>query len=472
MTMYQIFFAVSFACALFICTTYILLPGRRRYQGFLILINNIGLALYTGSSLIALPNPKKTVQCAADGLTEANWDNNTKCAVQGAMFVLGTHMCLWAALAIMINLHMNVVWRSKLLERYSIFVYSAIILISVALTVIPAVQRDIEAQPGFLCAVSADVVNQIFFYPQSVAVGGILLLHIATGSWMFAVSRRVSDGKKNWKKWVRKQIRMQWRPAAFTALSQAAWFAFFVVYRTNYDKIKNHVTSETPWIRAWVFCILQVNSTEGPAKCQSIAAPYIPGLAGAAFGVSIGILIGVFNSLVLISPQIMREWREYLGFARPISRATSLSSGTDFEMSVSDGKDGGKSGSGYPVTRQPSQSGPTEETGRHPQRTSSEASFNLSTTVESRSPSPPATPTSTTPIISSKRTRPGVEFADTHLNLPSSRPVLRLDPIAPRPGAPSIRTDKLQYPAAVDIDTRVSGDSTGPGGRYTKPDGW
>ncbi|TPX61928.1 hypothetical protein PhCBS80983_g00879 [Powellomyces hirtus] len=317
MTMYQVFFAISFLCAVFICITYVVLPGRRRYQGFLILMNNIGLALYTGSSLVALPDAK-AVQCAADGITGATYEN-TRCAVQGMVFTAGVQLCLFAAVAVVVNLHMNVVWRSTIMERHQYVVYTAVLAVAAVLTALTAHYRAIEAMPGFLCTIAIDHADNIFFYPQMVGVFGMLLLHVATGIWMVVVSRRT---RRESKRWALQQLRMQWRPAAFTMMTQVTWFSFWLCYKLNHIKIEG-MSAATPWVKEWFKCVITAGTLgglkgTGPTEiCEPIAQDHVPNMFLVAVGLSIGILVGVFNSLVLISPQIIGEWKEFLGLQPP-----------------------------------------------------------------------------------------------------------------------------------------------------------
>ncbi|KAI8820434.1 uncharacterized protein EV422DRAFT_70110 [Fimicolochytrium jonesii] len=322
MVLYQVIFFISFVCGLFLMITHIILPNRRRYQGILILLNNFGLTLYTGSSLAAFPNVKRNVQCAPDGIAAANWDNNSACAVQGLLFVGGVHLCLFAAFAIVVNLHFSVVWQSRHMERFRYAVYAFVIGGPATLTGLVASGRHIEAQPGFLCSVSTDKANELFFFVQAALVVTMLVLHIITAIWMYIVTKRAHSSQSQ--KMLSEQIKMQWRPALFTFVAQVAWFAFYLVYTKTYNSVKELLASDptkSSWAADWFTCIVKfslippsnASSTNAQDFCAPLAEPHLPNMNLVAFGLCIGLFVGLWNVIILISPQVIKEWKVALG---------------------------------------------------------------------------------------------------------------------------------------------------------------
>jgi hypothetical protein len=72
--------------------THIFLPSRRKNQGFFIVWNNLGVAIYSTAVFFIFPDANR-VQCA-DAVTDATFSNNNTCLIQGSLFIFGCTLAM------------------------------------------------------------------------------------------------------------------------------------------------------------------------------------------------------------------------------------------------------------------------------------------------------------------------------------------------------------------------------------------
>ncbi|KAJ3330506.1 hypothetical protein HDU76_005508 [Blyttiomyces sp. JEL0837] len=117
---------VSSFCAFLILLTHVLLKGRRKGPSanwVYIAAIQVGVICFTLPVVVlelasqgkdgGFPGGKE-VQCN-DDLTEATAAGNKMCLVQGALFTFGVTFAVSIAAAMIVNLHLLIVWRIKLL---------------------------------------------------------------------------------------------------------------------------------------------------------------------------------------------------------------------------------------------------------------------------------------------------------------------------------------------------------------------
>jgi hypothetical protein len=140
---------------------------------------SLSIFLFSMVVFFSVGNPKR-LQCAADGITPGEFNNNSLCAAQGAILIFGSFStCLWCA-ALILNLHVHTVWNSNFFtNKYALLnlicwgIPAAIMSIALGL-------HAIKFEFANLCLVSMDYIFPMFFYPLAAIVCPSFLIHIST----------------------------------------------------------------------------------------------------------------------------------------------------------------------------------------------------------------------------------------------------------------------------------------------------
>jgi hypothetical protein len=142
---FGIVLSISTLAAMFVILTHLYLPSRRTPHGYLIASLNIGVCIYTIGAFLAFPDPRTTL--CASSLERSNMENNLKCLLQGILITFGVNAAILFMSAIIINLHLNVVWRSQILERKHSIVQAFVWILAGVFTAIPVIFKQIESTP-------------------------------------------------------------------------------------------------------------------------------------------------------------------------------------------------------------------------------------------------------------------------------------------------------------------------------------
>ncbi|KAJ3108863.1 hypothetical protein HDU97_010135 [Phlyctochytrium planicorne] len=279
---------------------------RRRFQGSLIVANNIGVFLLTGSTFLTIPDVKDAI-CASP-VEDATFANNKRCLAQGSLFMFGSCVAVIYAFNIILNLHLNLVWRNRVLEDYAILLHIVSCIAAFAMTFPISWSLNGDVLPTFYCVVKAEKALAWYFAPQSVFVSISVILSIITSGYIYSVSRGTVDDTK---KWVKQQIRIQWRSILLTLVFIFTWMQFFLIYEIALPKFLG-VDSKTPWVVEWVTCVIK-NAPNGQNACLSVSGPNVLDLKIISPCLVIGGMVGFWNVLIFITqPSFFKEWREFV----------------------------------------------------------------------------------------------------------------------------------------------------------------
>ncbi|KAJ3217425.1 hypothetical protein HDU67_008008 [Dinochytrium kinnereticum] len=290
-------------CALMVVISHLALHRRRRFQGSLIAANNIGVFMLAGSTFLTIPDMNNLL-CASQ-YEEATFTNNNLCYAQGSIFILGASL---AVIYASINLHLSVVWRNKVMEKFPVTVHVISCMAAFAMSFPIIYTKSGTTMPTFYCTVQPEKANAWYFAPQSVLLGVSVILHICTAGFIYSVSRGTADDAK---KWVRQQVRMQWRSMLLTFVFLFTWLQFFLIFEIALPKVIG-VNSSTPWVVEWVKCVIK-NAPNGQEICSKVAGPNVLDVRIVSPFLVLGGLVGFFNVLIFMTQgSLFREWHELI----------------------------------------------------------------------------------------------------------------------------------------------------------------
>ncbi|KAI8850288.1 hypothetical protein BC829DRAFT_164845 [Chytridium lagenaria] len=269
-------------------------------------MNNFGVFMLCGSTALTIPSMERLL-CASQ-IEEATFSNNTLCMVQGAVFMFGSCLASNYASAIIINLHLSLVWRSKIMERCAWLVHVICLALSFGITFPIVFTKSGTTMPTFYCTVQPEKATTWYFAPQAVLLGISVTIHLATAWYIYSVSRGSVDDAK---KWVKKQVKMQWRSLLLTFVFVFTWIQFFIIYEIALPKVVG-VNSSTPWVVDWIKCVVK-NAPNGQSICAtSVAAPNVLDMRWIAPCLILGGMVGFWNVLIFITQgTLFKEWHEF-----------------------------------------------------------------------------------------------------------------------------------------------------------------
>ncbi|KAJ3038223.1 hypothetical protein HDV00_000896 [Rhizophlyctis rosea] len=319
--------AVSCLAGLYIFLAYMMQPGKKQWT----LLQMMGCAaLWQACTFFQLGNPSR-VQCV-DDVTSSTMQNNPLCAVQGGLIIFASMgAAVWTAYLI-INLHFHIVWKSDVLERNGVWTGLFLWCIPTAFTAYLVSQKKIAYLFGLDCLVTADVADNLFFYPLSVMIYPAAVLHIVT----FIIFARVvlkarfnneqtrsntsgsfissTKGTSNYRK-LMVVLRTQWRAFVTAMVLVVIFTAFWMIHWFNTRKSTSLLTfssatptSFPPWLLQWGNCIFTPGGTQ--ETCRSIAEPYVPKLIPAIVSDVLICIVGIVMFPVFgTRPEVLRWWK-------------------------------------------------------------------------------------------------------------------------------------------------------------------
>ncbi|KAI9359930.1 hypothetical protein DFJ73DRAFT_957289 [Zopfochytrium polystomum] len=292
----------------------------------------------------ARPDPRRVL--CADEVTMATSKNNALCATNGAMVVFFSYAAVLWATYMIANVHLTIVWRSNLLQRYKLFGIAFCWGFPTAVTTATFLTTRVDASMGIDCFIAADRANEMVYAELSafaipaffITIGTVVHLAVLSNrSWSSGASgsgggtssdgRAVNGGGGNM------SVEDAYRPirtrGQFARVVKTNWRAllfgviFVLTYAANVIMFNVFVipTAKTdpqaPWVQAWKLCVLQTFvSTNGSATatqdtCADEIAGNLPPLSALiAAGMASG-TVGIWTFLIFgVNLQVLRDWRE------------------------------------------------------------------------------------------------------------------------------------------------------------------
>ena len=218
--------------SLYIVISYSILPQRRQYPRILVLF--LGLCVFfwqfasfmagvlgdsrkllcayggptLASSLAQLPsrpsypgvgsifgsNSTSSIGAGLGSVVVATQETNLGCTIQGSVLLYFTMSILLWTFAIMLNLHLQIVWDSTVLKSYQIALHAfcwgiPIIFVSAAIN-----ENAIRYTHMSFCFLSPLYGAVLFFYPATGIIVLCVAVHLCTSIWLFLMTRKSKDG--------------------------------------------------------------------------------------------------------------------------------------------------------------------------------------------------------------------------------------------------------------------------------------
>ncbi|KAI9310051.1 hypothetical protein DFJ73DRAFT_943253 [Zopfochytrium polystomum] len=320
----------------YVLLSWLVLPGRREHPGNLLIHLSVAVVIWMGFQFLLVGDPRR-LQCA-DAATTATSKNSVICFVHGAVIIYcSTATVLWAAFMVL-NVHLNIVWRSNVLSRYKTVGTVVCWGVPAVVTVACFLFAKVDATVGIACFVSPDLANQfVFALDGSVTLLAFIatiwtVVHIAvmssrswgesdangsmgsgsTPSGVTSVVARAAKSKRNYLL----VVKTNWRALAFGSLfvitygTYVTFFNLFVVPTTRFD-----IT--TPWVQSWTACVVSTYATtldldETQNECAAKIAGNVPSLASLYAAAVVTGAIGVWGFCLFgLNLQVLRDWRTF-----------------------------------------------------------------------------------------------------------------------------------------------------------------
>ncbi|KAI9359935.1 hypothetical protein DFJ73DRAFT_773867 [Zopfochytrium polystomum] len=370
----------------YVLVSWALLPGRRDHPGDIVLHFSAALCAWMAAQAFFVGDPRR-VQCA-DEVTLATNHNSAVCAVNGALVVFLTYAAvMWAAYMIW-NVHLTIVWRSNLLQRFKTAGVIVCWGFPAVMTAVTFATSGVDASVGIACFIAPDRANALFFSVQGVftipafcaTIGTVVHIAVlANRSWSGsrgaggssvdagAASGNGSGGAADSYRPFRTRgqfvavVKTNWRALMF-GLIFVVTYTTYVIFFNLFVIPTSRTTTTTPWIQTWKICIVTTYlSTNGSASatqdtCAAEAAGNLPALGALlAAAITTG-TVGLWAFLIFgVNLQVLQDWRDTCcggGFARrkrgsPGPGAVVVRSRADSGASVGPGASSATGGSNY-----------------------------------------------------------------------------------------------------------------------------
>ncbi|KAI8813955.1 hypothetical protein BJ742DRAFT_766958 [Cladochytrium replicatum] len=375
----------STAFAFFIALSYLILPGYRSTPRNLVLYVALCLFIWQSGALWNIGKPDRT-KCV-DTFVEATQENNWLCLGQGIFVIFGAlSVVMWSAWTI-INLHMALVWKKDVMERYIKLAHVFCWLVPAGLTAATAALKDIKYEFGNVCFVSQDISNGLFFIPLAFIIFPMFFLHLWTCIAIFRVtykaavavdvtkpsshtgsgaafystrSRVEAEGSAN--TLVRSRngggsgsggtravgtvvasLRALWRPALMSSIVSVTFVTFWLFYILQLKQLLEINPQSNPAVLQWIVCLFQTHLTTVASTgsrntgnipqdaCFNFISPVLPSLG---MVVTVEVLVSISGILVMLvfgtRLALYQDWKTL--FQKGFKRNSSLNASTSAKM--------------------------------------------------------------------------------------------------------------------------------------------
>ncbi|KAI9353318.1 hypothetical protein DFJ73DRAFT_759606 [Zopfochytrium polystomum] len=343
---------ISAAMAAYVVVSWAVLPGRRQHPGDIVLHFAVAGMLWQACAFFLYGDPKR-IQCY-DKVTVSNATNNLLCGFQAAFLMLTVHaLVLWGGYMIM-NLHLTIVYRSNILERYKPLGVIVCWGLPGIFTIIPFFVATVDASTGVTCLVSPDKANYYFFSVQALIIIPSFFINAATMIYILRVSRRGArslstnggsstgaggmDGAKpmSARRQIMTLLKMNWRSLLLAVIFIFTYITYVIFFNFAVHSIAS-TSWETPWLQEWVACIITDNSTDIKVtqdKCAAQFAANLPDFGVIFFSNLLVSSIGLWVFLIFgFSLQVLNDWGEFFYSCCSARDRRRAAGEVDFSMS-------------------------------------------------------------------------------------------------------------------------------------------
>ncbi|KAJ3128523.1 hypothetical protein HK098_004153 [Nowakowskiella sp. JEL0407] len=334
-----------------ILISYMVLPGYQRRPRDLILYSTACLFIWQSTVFFSAGDVRR-IQCV-DQFTASTQFTNKLCAVQSGLVMFGTYsLILWAS-ALIINLHLTLVWKKNYVDNHIVPIHVFVALVSTAMTAVPLVLGYMKYDFGSVCFISQEHSNTFFFYPLAAIIVPMFILHCVTFVYITQASIRTAatqdlrydpgasvtslstqslygastKGPKR-SAVVVNSLRMQWRPMLLALLVLATFTSFWLFHMLRLSELLKIDPTTTVWVQKWVMCLFQThNSNAELAKagtsnadlrtpydtCSDLVLPNIPPFAQV---VAVDVIVSTpgFWLLVIfgLRVELVNDWLKFI----------------------------------------------------------------------------------------------------------------------------------------------------------------
>ncbi|KAI9332278.1 hypothetical protein DFJ73DRAFT_62320 [Zopfochytrium polystomum] len=290
---------------------------------------NFGIFVELVGVFMSVPDPTWTI-CVSQ-FDSADVRNSSRCLLQGLIFLFGVHATILSVAAILVNVHLTVVWKNKILEKYFVTVLVAIWSIAAGLSSLSVLRKKIIGLPAFICSVQPDDMLASVYAPDILFMIVPFFLQIWTLVFSIVRGRRSISRLDETRHIVRREIRSQLRAFILALAFQISWAALFFafnevrVFANSFVTPGTDSTSNLSFAREWFACLIAQNPN-GQANCSSVILRNVPNVPKMAGFVSAHLGTGIYSVVILVltHPAILAEWRTFLFPKAASSKTTTI----------------------------------------------------------------------------------------------------------------------------------------------------
>ncbi|KAJ3069625.1 hypothetical protein HK102_006867, partial [Quaeritorhiza haematococci] len=176
--LYVLMDILSFLCFFLMLLTFLLLPSHRTFRSNIFKGWLAGASLLYSSSLFWLPRLRNTI--CIDDVEESTQSNHPGCAASAFVNLFGVGLFMAYVAASRVHLHLNVVWRRNVMERYEGVVHAVTIGYALAFAVTPFGLGAVRHSSTGYCTVEDRRFMMLWVLPLFPLSVPIVILHCVT----------------------------------------------------------------------------------------------------------------------------------------------------------------------------------------------------------------------------------------------------------------------------------------------------
>lgn len=275
----QILSCISFCGSIFVLIAYCSLKDKRQYPQILILFMCTTLTIAFLSTWLSIFAGRNNAHC--NGVYPVNpGETNPICTAQGSLVVYGVLGSAGWFFFLVLNIHLNVVWRNQRLEDYY-FIYHLVWILPLIPVIVVNVYKTFSLRTGIWCHPDTGPwIQATLLSPLAVILYPAFLINLVTLWKIFLVAR-----ERNAK--IKTILKIQMRPFLFTF----AVISILIAYSVYAQAIQGSaIIKITDWVYEWTVC---VQSGHGQNECSRFSEAHVPKIGAIAFVESILHLMGI-----------------------------------------------------------------------------------------------------------------------------------------------------------------------------------
>ncbi|KAI8138247.1 hypothetical protein BJV82DRAFT_631602 [Fennellomyces sp. T-0311] len=316
----------------FVLVSYLVLPDKRRHPTIIILYISLCIFVFSLVAFFSIGDPKR-LQCAADGIQQGTQDNNTLCAIQGALLIFASMgSTMWCAVMIF-NLHLHTVWNNN-------FLYDKYIILNVVCWGVPAAVMGtalglhaVKFEFANLCLVKTELIMKAFFYPLAAVALPAFVAHVATFFYIGKVAvkmgmeqemsqslsnsaggdststppQKMSSARRH--RHVIAAVKIQWRALLLATVMAVAVVFYWLFYMIQIGKMME-LKYEPKAMFDWIGCMMDSKTTQN--DCTVHLEEYLPPFALMITAEVLVSIIGISLFFNFVKRSLLREWNDLI----------------------------------------------------------------------------------------------------------------------------------------------------------------